>query len=76
MKFKVIEPKRNCVELELAATPYILTDEELKKIEGGAVCGIYIKCGEVGKNSCEPFDCSNRDSCTTKRVWREDLSIY
>ena len=73
MKFKEIEPRRNSVEPELDATPYILSEGEEKTIVGGRgpECGGNLNlCGERGLNSCEPFDCpSKRYSCGGKKTW-------
>lgn len=70
MKFKEIEPKRNSVEPELTATPYVLSEEEQKKVAGGNECGTYTYCGVRGQNSCAPYVCDHqRTSCTISRHW-------
>ena len=76
MKFKEIEPKRNSVESELDATPYVLSEEEQKMVAGGNECGTYIYCGNLGENSCAPYICDQkRTSCTVRRTWMTESFI-
>ena len=75
MKFKEIEPKRISVEPELNATPYVLSEEEQKAIQGGkVVCNIYHNCGEKGQRSCQGGYSNGSIECQTERRWRMELS--
>ncbi|MBR7067241.1 MAG: hypothetical protein IKI28_02855 [Bacteroidales bacterium] len=64
MKFKIIERRRTAIEPELDATPYALTNDEQRFVEGGHECTCY---GDYGnrKKSCKPHEsggniCGNR----------------
>ena len=75
MKFKEIEPKRISVEPELDATPYVLSEEELRAIQGGWECGVKKTCGRAGKNSCFDYiscGANEKNSCG-EYYWRISL---
>lgn len=77
MKFKEIEPKRNSVAPELDATPYVLSEEEQKAIQGGKTkCNIYHNCGEKGQRSCQGGYSNDSIECVTERRWRMELSEF
>lgn len=77
MKFKIIEHKRTALEPELAAIPYVLTDEEQKTVEGGHHCNCYGNADSCGNrnNSCSPYICEVRRTSCGNRTWiREEFS--
>lgn len=78
MKFKVIEPKRNSVEPELDATPYVLTEDEQKLVAGGVCnhCHELTLCHQPGLNVCEGgYSHKGRTGCQSKKTWREEISL-
>ena len=78
MMFKEIEPRRNSVEPELDATPYVLSEEEQKMVAGGHNCEELHLCGAKGENSCIMFECTSKRSpgLCKKFTWREELQPY
>ncbi len=78
MKFKEIELRRNSVEPELDATPYMLSEEELRAIQGGWECGVKKTCGKAGRNSCIDYkSCGeNGENSCGEYTWRISLEEY
>jgi hypothetical protein len=59
MKCKFIEEPKTDMQMAALVTNNILSDEEMKVIEGGTECGIYKLCRncseKIGKRSCEEY---------------------
>ena len=69
MKIKFVVVPKQELKAELKTVPFLLDESQMSSLYGGATCGEYTNCHADGKNSCFPYDCGLRTSCTQTKYW-------
>lgn len=76
MRINFIEKPKAEQKAEQKSVSFLLNDSQMGSLYGGNSCGVYNWCGEKGKNSCQPFDCTNsRTDCSNTRTWVVEQQI-